>query len=54
MKPGAVECQELWDAESADPVDEMAGTMRVTDPGARSLRATWLSLPGAAFAGERR
>jgi hypothetical protein len=39
---------------SAEPVEEMAGRVRVTGSGARSLCARWLSLFGAAFAGERR
>jgi len=40
-------------SESAEPVEELAGR-RVTRAGARSLRAGWLSLSGAAFGGERR
>jgi hypothetical protein len=39
---------------SAEPVEELAGRMRATGAGARSLGARWLSLSGAAFAGERR
>jgi hypothetical protein len=39
---------------SAEPVEEVARTMRPPGAGARSLRATWLSLSGAAFAEERR
>jgi hypothetical protein len=39
---------------SAGPVEELAGRMRATGAGARSLCARWLSLSGAAFAGERR
>jgi hypothetical protein len=39
---------------SAELVEELAGRMRATGAGARSLCATWLSLSGAAFAGERR
>lgn len=39
---------------SAEPVEELAGRMRATGAGARSLCARWLSLSGAAFAGERR
>jgi hypothetical protein len=38
----------------ADPVEELAGRMQATGAGARSLCARWLSLSGAAFAGERR
>ena len=37
-----------------EPVEELAGRMRATGAGARSLGARWLSLSGAAFAGERR
>ncbi len=37
----------------AEPVEEMAGRLRVTGAGARSLGARWRSLSGAAFAGER-
>jgi hypothetical protein len=37
-----------------EPVEELAGRMRATGAGARSLCARWLSLSGAAFAGERR
>ena len=39
---------------SAEPVEELAGRMRATGAGARSLCARWLSLSGAAFAPERR
>lgn len=39
---------------SAEPVEELAGMTRATGTGARSLGASWLSLSGAAFAGERR
>ena len=39
---------------SAEPVEELAGTVRTIGGGARSLCARWLSLSGAAFAGERR
>jgi hypothetical protein len=39
---------------SAEPVEELAGRMRATGAGARSLCARWLSASGAAFAGERR
>ena len=40
---------------SAEPVEELAGRMRATGAGARSLcAARWRSLSGAAFAGERR
>jgi len=39
---------------SAEPVEELAGRMRATGAGARSLCARWLSLSGAAFGGERR
>ncbi len=39
---------------SGEPVEELAGKMRATDAGARSLCARWLSLSGATFAGERR
>ena len=39
---------------SAEPVEDLAGKMRTTGAGARSLCARWLSLSGAAFAGERR
>ena len=39
---------------SAGPVEELAGRMRATGAGARSLCARWLSLSGAVFAGERR
>jgi hypothetical protein len=41
-------------AGSADPVEELAGRVRATGAGARSLCARGLSLSGAAFAGERR
>jgi hypothetical protein len=37
-----------------EPVEELARRVRATGAGARSLCARWLSLPGAAFAGERR
>jgi len=37
---------------SGEPAEELAGRMRATDAGARSLCARWLS--PAAFAGERR
>ncbi len=39
---------------SAEPVEELAARTRTTGAGAPSLRATWLSLSGAAFARERR
>ena len=39
---------------SAEPVEELAGKVRATGAGARSLCERWLSLSGAAFAGERR
>jgi hypothetical protein len=39
---------------SAESVEELAGRMRATGVGARSLCATWLSLSGAVLAGERR
>ena len=39
---------------SAEPVEELAGRMRATGGGARSLRGRMLSLSGAASAGERR
>ena len=39
---------------NAEPVEELAGTMRATGAGARSLGARRVSLSGAAFAGERR
>jgi hypothetical protein len=39
---------------STESVEELAGRVRATGAGARSLRARWLSLSGAAFAGERR
>jgi hypothetical protein len=39
---------------SAETVEELAGRVRATGAGARSLCAGWLSLSGAAFAGERR
>ncbi len=39
---------------SAEPVEELAARVRATGAGSRSLRARWLSLSGAAFAGERR
>ncbi len=38
----------------AEPVEGLAGRMRVTGGGTRSLCARWLSLSVAAFAGERR
>ncbi len=38
---------------SAEPVEELAGRVRATGAGARSLCARWLSLSGAVFAGER-
>ena len=38
---------------SAEPVEELAATVRATGAGERS-RGAWLSLSGAAFAGERR
>ena len=37
-----------------EPVEELAARVRATGAGARSLCAGWLSLSGAAFAGERR
>lgn len=39
---------------SAEPVEALAARMRATGAGARSLCARWLSLSGAAMAGERR
>ena len=39
---------------SAEPVEELAGRVRATGAGARSLCGRWLSPSGAAFAGERR
>jgi hypothetical protein len=39
---------------SAEPAAKLAGRMGATSAGARSLCARWLSLSGAAFAGERR
>ena len=39
---------------SAEPVEGLAGGLRATGAGARSLGARWLSLSGATFAGERR
>jgi hypothetical protein len=39
---------------SAEPVEELAGRVRATGAGARSLGATWFSLSAAAFAGEWR
>jgi hypothetical protein len=39
---------------SAEPVEELAARVRATGAGAWSLGARWLSLSGAAFAGERR
>ena len=39
---------------SAEPVVELAGRMRAAGAGARSLGPRWMSLSGAAFAGERR
>jgi hypothetical protein len=38
---------------SAEPVEELAGRVRATGAVAQSLSARWLSLSGAAFAGER-
>ena len=37
---------------SVGPVEELAGRMRATGAGARSLCAAWLPASGAAFAGE--
>jgi hypothetical protein len=39
---------------SAEPVAERVGMVRATGASARSLGARWLSLSGAACAGERR
>ncbi len=39
---------------SAEPVEELAASVRATGAGARSLSASWLSPSSAAFAGERR
>ena len=39
---------------SAETVEGLAGRVLASGDGARSLCATWLSLSGAAFAGERR
>jgi hypothetical protein len=41
-------------SESAEPVEELAASVRPAGAGARSLNAGWLFLSGAAFAGERR
>ena len=41
-------------SRSAEPVEELAGTMGATGADVRSVGARWLSLSGAAFAGERR
>ncbi len=38
---------------TARPVEEWAASVRATGAGAPSLRAWWLALSGAAFAGER-
>ena len=40
--------------ESAEPIEEWAGRMWATGAGAQSVGARWLSLSGAAFAGDRR
>ena len=37
-----------------EPVEELAGRVRATGAGSRSIGARWLCLSGAAFAGERR
>ena len=39
---------------SSEPVEELAGRVRATGAGARSICARWQSRSGAAFAGERR
>ena len=39
---------------SAEPVEELAGRVRTTGAGGRSLGARWLSLSGASFAEQRR
>jgi hypothetical protein len=39
---------------SAEPVEKLAGSVRATGSGARSLGARWLSQSGAPFAGETR
>lgn len=39
---------------SAEPVEELAKSVRATGAGARPRGARWPSLSGAAFAGERR
>ena len=39
---------------NAEPVEEVAGRVRATGARVRSLDARWLSVAGAAFAGERR
>jgi len=39
---------------SAEPVEEVAARVRATRAGVPSLDARWLSVSGAAFAGERR
>jgi hypothetical protein len=39
---------------NAEPVEDLAPRVRATGAGAQSLCARWLSLCGAAFAGERR
>ena len=47
----------LWadgSSGSAEPVEELAARVRATGVCATSLCARWLSLSGAAFAGERR
>jgi hypothetical protein len=40
--------------ESAEPVEELAVRVPATGASARSLVARWLSVSGAAFAGEQR
>jgi hypothetical protein len=37
----------------AESAEELVGRVPVTDAGGRSLCARWLSMSGAAFAGER-
>jgi hypothetical protein len=49
---GALSSPRGWSG-SADVVEESAARVRATGGGARSLGERWLSLPGAAFGGER-
>ena len=39
---------------NAEPVEELAASVRATGAGAPSLCTGWLSVPGAPLAGERR